>query len=177
MRDLINIVENAQGANSIEGWHDIFMEWIRRHLDFHVKPKDVNSGYCYSWAYFMKLCFPQATIYDMNAYGGHAFIEIDGFNDALVDYRLIGHVAVLVDGVCWDADGRPKHEEEIESWGMLDYDDPDWAAVAQAAGVEWTEEAAMSAGIYELSEEEVLKASGTQHLVQMIGLLEQAKMS
>lgn len=41
--------------------------------------------------------------------------------------RFLGHVAVLYDGVYWDADARPKTWEDIESWGMLDPEDEDFA--------------------------------------------------
>jgi hypothetical protein len=39
--------------------------------------------------------------------------------------RIVGHVAVEVGNDYWDANGK-KSWEEIESWGMLDENDPDY---------------------------------------------------
>lgn len=39
--------------------------------------------------------------------------------------RMVGHVAVEWNGAYWDAEGK-KEWENIESWGMLDPEDPDY---------------------------------------------------
>jgi hypothetical protein len=39
--------------------------------------------------------------------------------------RMVGHVAVEWSGAYWDAEGK-KEWEEIEHWGMLDPEDPDY---------------------------------------------------
>lgn len=42
--------------------------------------------------------------------------------------RFLGHVAVLYRGHYWDSDARPKSFDDIEEFGMLDPDDPAYAA-------------------------------------------------
>lgn len=39
--------------------------------------------------------------------------------------RMVGHVAVEYGDMYWDAEGQ-KNWEDIESWGMLDEEDPDY---------------------------------------------------
>ena len=39
--------------------------------------------------------------------------------------RMVGHVAVFFGGSYWDTEGE-KEWEDIESWGMLDPEDPDY---------------------------------------------------
>lgn len=57
--------------------------------------------------------------------------------------RFIGHVAVEdAEGRFWDMDGRPKDWEEIEHWGMLDPEDPDWEEAATDLGAHWDATAA-----------------------------------
>jgi hypothetical protein len=66
------------------------------------------------------------------------------FNKPMLEYgrHPLGHVAVLFDGNYWDADGRPKTLDEIESWGMLDYTDPDYEELADDYGIDWNEKTA-----------------------------------
>lgn len=56
--------------------------------------------------------------------------------------RRIGHCAVLVGETYWDADGKPKSFEDVESWGMLDHSDTDWIKAAKRLQVTWNDEAA-----------------------------------
>jgi len=73
---------------------------------------------------------------------------------------MIGHVAVEVDGVYYDADGKPKEWEEIESWGMLDFEDGDLADRALDEAVAWNEEAASEPLRIEPDEDDVAGAFG-----------------
>jgi len=52
-------------------------------------------------------------------------------------HSVVGHVAVEHSGVYWDSDAEPKDREDIESWGMVDPEDPDYMDLDG-----WTEEAA-----------------------------------
>lgn len=61
---------------------------------------------------------------------------------------VVGHAALeLPDGhggfVYLDGDGYPKAWEDIESWGMLDPEDPDWAEFAEDRGETWDDDKAM----------------------------------
>lgn len=93
---------------------------------------------------------------NLEGFGGHCCAAAVAINTGLFDgagalvgaFNLafqtqaghyIGHVAVLFEGVYWDADGRPKPWDEIESWGMLDPYDPDYAQLALDAAIEWDE--------------------------------------
>lgn len=102
---------------------------------------------------------------------------VGAFNAAFLDHdRLIGHVAVRHEGALWDADARPKGEEDIESWGMLDLDDPDYREAADEFGLAWDEEAAEKVDFVEFeSDDEVLERFGSEHLDGMCALLERAK--
>ena len=70
--------------------------------------------------------------------------EIVGvFNEAFFDRgRLVGHVAVRIGDVYWDADASPKTLDDIEHWGSLDPHDLDYAEQAGEAGIGWNETAA-----------------------------------
>jgi hypothetical protein len=54
----------------------------------------------------------------------------------------IGHVAVLHEGVYWDADAEPKERDDIESFGMLAPDDPDHKEAAKALGFKFNDKTA-----------------------------------
>lgn len=74
--------------------------------------------------------------------GGRGEI-VGAFNAAFLAHGvMIGHVALLLDGVYWDADARPKTLDEIESWAMLDPNDSDHSEAAEALGFIFSEEAA-----------------------------------
>lgn len=65
--------------------------------------------------------------------------------------RAVGHVAVEYNGNFWDSDARPKKQEEIESWGMLDPEDSDYSEYEG-----WTEKTAYEVDwLEDLTEEEV----------------------
>ena len=69
---------------------------------------------------------------------------VGAFNKAMLEYgdHPLGHIAVLFNGEYWDADARPKTLDEIESWGMLDYTDPDYEELADDYGFDWNENTA-----------------------------------
>ena len=68
-------------------------------------------------------------------------------------HSIVGHVAVEHDGVYWDSDAEPKDREDIESWGMVDPEDPDYTDLSG-----WTEEAAYEVEWLDgLSEQEVME--------------------
>lgn len=65
---------------------------------------------------------------------------------------VIGHFAVEYDGTFWDADAEPKEGIDIESWGMVDPEDPDFKDIRG-----WNDEAAEEVEwLLELTKEEVL---------------------
>ncbi len=98
------------------------------------------------------------------------------FNKAFYDHeRYIGHFAVDVKGVFWDADGNPKTFDEIESWGMLDSDDSEYADAAEELGVVWNEETAGETVAWAFhNDEEVLKHSNRGKLDQFVAALRKA---
>lgn len=101
---------------------------------------------------------------------------VGAFNEAFLDHgRLLGHVAVFVDGTYWDADGRPKPLDEVEAWGMLDPQDPDYAGQAAAAGIAWDDDAASEVAVVEFDgEDEVLERFGASDLGRFLDALERA---
>lgn len=102
---------------------------------------------------------------------------VGAFNAAFLDCdRLIGHVAVRIDGIIWDADAMPKALGDIETWGMLDTEDTDYREAAQESGIDWDDEAAEAVEIVTFdSPEEVLERFGSENLEAMCALLERAK--
>lgn len=62
--------------------------------------------------------------------------------------RWVGHVAVHFGDRFWDTSGTIREEDFIE-WGMLDPEDPDYDVPG------WDEDAAYSADIFEVTEEEI----------------------
>ncbi len=102
---------------------------------------------------------------------------VGALNAAFLDHdRLIGHVAVRHGETLWDADARPKDEQDIESWGMLDLDDPDYREVAAEIGLLWDDDAAEKVDFVEFeSDEEVLERFGSDNLDGMCAVLERAR--
>jgi hypothetical protein len=74
--------------------------------------------------------------------------------------RMIGHFAVEFEGQYWDADGEAKDWEEIESWGVFDPSDSDYADIALDAMIAWDDYAAGTASRIEPSDEKIIKAFG-----------------
>lgn len=107
----------------------------------------------------------------LSGFGGGCFAAAVGINRALfggtgtlvagLNARLweaasdgIGHAAVQARGAYWDADGHPKAQDEIESWGMLDPEDSDHKNRFRDRGLEWDEEAAADGATYEFDDEQ-----------------------
>ena len=66
---------------------------------------------------------------------------------------VVGHAAVEYNDVYWDTDAEPKEKEDIESWGMVDPEDPDYLELEG-----WNEEAAYEVEwLEDLTEAEVLE--------------------
>ena len=65
--------------------------------------------------------------------------------------RIIGHVVVKYNNSYWDAEGETTLEK-VESWGMLDEEDPEYSDHP-----DWTPEDAYEVELLELSEDEVMK--------------------
>lgn len=137
MRNFINIVEGASLSP-----HKI-SEVLRR--------AKANGFYGFGGA-----CFSAAIAINRVLLNGQG--EYVGcFNGPFLDHgRLLGHVAVRYNGVLWDADARPKSPEDIETWGVLDFDDSDHAEWADADGIEWDEETARAAEFVEFDDEDEL---------------------
>lgn len=100
-------------------------------------------------------CWAVAVAINQVIFGGTGTV-IAGLNNPLFEAAgiTVGHAAVSARGACWDADGRPKEENEVESWGMLDCGDSDRRAVFEDAGLELTEGSAADAGIWNFRDEE-----------------------
>lgn len=88
------------------------------------------------------------------------------FNEAFLDKGChIGHVFVAVRDPAtgiesyWDADGKPKDYNLVESWGMLDVSDDDLQEQAEEFGIEWTDEAAETVALVEFDSDEEALAS------------------
>ena len=82
--------------------------------------------------------------------------------------RMIGHVVVYYepDSSYWDTEGE-KNWEEIESWGMLDHEDPDYGLPNEEAGYEVIR--------LEPSEEELSDELGGCSYPKKVGQLQQAR--
>jgi len=102
---------------------------------------------------------------------------VAAFNEPFLDHgRKIGHVAVMVDGQCWDADGEPKDLEDVESWGMLDPADEDHVEEAERLGFKWDEDAAYAAALFEIDDEtEVLSDFGADRLEVLVDILRRVR--
>lgn len=60
---------------------------------------------------------------------------VGGFNSFLLGHgKPVGHVAVEVDGVCWDCEGEPKTRDQIARWGRLPADAHYKAEVSRLGG-------------------------------------------
>lgn len=104
--------------------------------------------------------------------------EIVGvFNEAFFERgRLIGHVAVRIGDVYWDADASPKTLDDIEHWGSLDPHDVDYAEQAGEAGFGWDETAATEIVTVAFdSDREVLQHFDTGLIPALTSALETAK--
>lgn len=88
---------------------------------------------------------------------------------------MIGHVAVQVGNTYYDADGKEKEWDEIEHWGMLDFEDPDWVDWALDASVTLTEETAMEVTQIYPQDDNVLKTFGGDGLDQLVEALTNAR--
>lgn len=107
---------------------------------------------------------------ESRGFGGDCLAAADAINEQVFDGqgrivgaanafwyrrdRFVGHVAVLCGGRYWDGDAEPKpwtsrEGEDIESWGVLAVDDPDYFAEG------WGEKAAET--VVKLDEAEVRK--------------------
>lgn len=108
---------------------------------------------------------------------GGAGTLVGAFNEAFLEHgRAIGHVAVLLGGRYWDADGEPKELEDVESWGMLDPVDEDHAEEAERLGFAWDEDAAYAVSMVEFEgESEVMLRFGVERIGRLSDILRQAR--
>lgn len=100
-------------------------------------------------------CFAAAIAINRVVFDGRGKL-VAGLNEAFAEKQhFIGHMAVLdpsstsASQVYWDADGRPKNIDEIESWGMLDVSDPDYVELAGSCGIDFNEDAAANVALFE----------------------------
>lgn len=68
--------------------------------------------------------------------------------------HIAGHVAVMFNGSFYDSDAIEKEFDDIESWGMLDEHDPDYANCFTASDP-WDEKKAMEVVSFTIDEDEV----------------------
>ena len=122
------------------------------------------------------LCGQAAVAINRTIFGGRGQL-VGCFNDAFYYQadRMTGHVAVLMDGIYWDADATPKTRDDIESWGMLDVEDPDYKEFADEYSIEWNDETANAVVWVEMVESDVLAAFGNDKLESMMRHLGAAK--
>lgn len=101
---------------------------------------------------------------------------VGAFNEAFFEHgHYFGHIAVEDStGSFWDADARPKHLDDIESWAMLDTSDPDYEELAEQLGIEWNDETASAVATFQFEEQEILETFGSDKLDAMCNLLEEA---
>lgn len=106
-------------------------------------------------------CFAAAVAMNRVLFDGKLAYYI-AVNQALYDAgRSIGHVTLFTrDGKGArrhiDADGRFKIDVDVQSWGILDFEDPGYQEIASDLGVEWTERKAANVCFFEGSESDVL---------------------
>jgi hypothetical protein len=101
---------------------------------------------------------PEAAIFiNKNIFQNRGKI-VGAFNRAFLEYGQdpIGHVAVLYNGNYWDADAKPKHLDEIESWGMLDPTDLDYKEKADEYGFDWNDATASEVIITSFNSDQAL---------------------
>lgn len=122
---------------------------------------------------FAGKCGPAAVAINRVVFRGKGTL-VAAVNKAFLDHKnvLIGHVAVLHEGIFWDADATPKEQDDIEHWGMLDFSDPDYRDSAQACGFAWTQSAADAVEVFEFDDENELFEHFDRHdLEEMIDIL------
>lgn len=86
---------------------------------------------------FAGKCLSAAVALNRVIFEGQAEFVVAANRAFLEHGHFFGHVALRANGIHWDADGRPKPLEDIESWGMLDADDPDYQELAADLGFAW----------------------------------------
>lgn len=121
-------------------------------------------------------CGEAAVAINLVLFDGRA--EIVGvFNEAFFDRgRLLGHVAVRIGDIYWDADASPKTYDDIAHWGALDPHDLDYAEQAGEAGIGWNETAATEVVAVAFdSDREVLEHFGSDLIPILTSALEAAK--
>jgi len=120
-------------------------------------------------------CGKAAIAINRVVFGGEGKI-VGAFNEAFLSRgRMIGHVAVLVDGSYWDADGYPKDLDDIDSWGMLDPDDRDHVEEAERLGFAWDDHAAYGVRMVEFGDEaELIRHFMDDNLEEQVEILRQA---
>lgn len=99
-------------------------------------------------------CWAAAVALNRVVFGGQGSL-VAGLNAPLMEGGVgaFGHAAVLFQDACWDMDGRPKEETDVEAWGMLDPEDSDYRDAAEEEGIAWGEEPAAEAGFWEFEGE------------------------
>lgn len=125
-------------------------------------------------------CWPVAVAINRVVFNGQGKL-LAGLNGPLMEKAgiNIGHACVLAREACWDTDGRPKEEVDIESWGMLDFQDSDNRKLFKEHKIRWTEANTQDAGIWEFeTESEFMEACKVQEtdVLEFVGLMEQAKL-
>ena len=91
-------------------------------IDTAIKEADVlerMGGYCFAWAVALHEIIPESEIV---IFANKPIHDASG--------RIVGHAAVHVEGVGYfDSEGQTE-EANVESWAMLDPDDPEYAEAA-----------------------------------------------
>lgn len=105
-------------------------------------------------------CWSAALAINAVIFGGKG-VYVAGLNAPLFGKKIaVGHAAVKLRGACWDADGKPKEIDEIESWGMLDPEDSDYKKLFRRHKLTWNDETAGDAGVWEFdTEAEFIRAT------------------
>jgi hypothetical protein len=96
-------------------------------------------------------CFAAAVAINRALFGGEGELVVAHNGPMAARGQFLGHAAVRYDGEIWDADGKPKTEEDVTSWGMLDSQDPDY---------DLTDEEAEQVVFEVLTEADLLKLGG-----------------
>jgi hypothetical protein len=131
----------------------------------------------------------------MSGFGGNCFAAAIAINQVLFEGKLsyfvaaneafreagrtIGHATVYykdVEGVRhhFDADGQLKLDTDVESWGMLDPEDPDYQEIADDLGVEWNDETASLVAMLEVSEAQIRSLTNEAEVQTLVGALRYA---
>lgn len=102
---------------------------------------------------------------------------VGAFNKAFYEKGMwIGHVAVSLEhpvhgNYYLDGDAQVKDVSLIDSWGMLDPDDPDYAERAQEAGIEWNDHTANEVVMVTLTEAEIAQHLPSDNLDEFSDIL------